>query len=275
MDIISGEKMQKLADIYIGSTIDTFTWNPAIGITNKNLLLKDIPEKYNNPKIIFCYGHCLPDFYYKLDNFTNNFVLISGNSDENITENKYKKITDHPKIIKWYAQNVCFKHDKLEPFTIGIANEQWEHGDSKNFINICNEITNKNEDIYFNFDLNTNIKRVECYNKLIKYIRFLNKINPIDNFKRLGSYKFCICPEGNGVDTHRLAECWYLRVVPIVIENDFINIINKKTALPIIILKDWNDLLGMKLNYNDYNFNSYSFINFNHFKNEINLLRNI
>jgi hypothetical protein len=275
MDIISGEKIQKLADIYIGSTIDNFTWNPAIGISNKNLLINDIPDKYDNPKIIFCYGHCLSDFYHKLDNFMNDFVLISGNSDENITENKYKKIADHSKIIKWYSQNVCFKHDKLVPFTIGIANEQWIHGNSKVFIDICNQITNKNENIYFNFDLNTNIKRVECYNKLIKYIPFLNKINPIDNFKRLGTYTFCICPEGNGVDTHRLAECWYLRVVPIVLENDFINIINKKTALPLIILKDWNDLINMKLDYNDYNFNSYSFINFNHFKNEINLLRNI
>jgi len=271
MDIISGEKMQILADVYIAPNNDYFAYNPVIGINNpKNLLIKDIPDNYNNPKIVYCYTNCLTDLYDKLDCFANNFVLISGNSDENIIESNYKKIADHPKITKWYSQNVCFKHDKLEPFTIGIANEQWIHGNSREFINVCNQITQKNNDIYFNFTF-TSGKRNVCFNQLKDYIPFLDNIHPIENFKRLSTYKFCICPEGNGVDTHRLAECWYLRVVPIVVESDFINAFKEKSKLPIIILKDWSDLLKMTLNYNDYNFNEYNYINYNYYKSQLNI----
>ena len=75
------------------------------------------------------------------------------------------------------------------------------------------------------------------------YIPFLNVIDSDLNIKRLSEYKFCICPEGNGVDTHRLWECWYLKVIPIVIRTDFIDILMEKIKLPIIILNKWEDLI--------------------------------
>ena len=36
---------------------------------------------------------------------------------------------------------------------------------------------------------------------------------------KLSYYKFAICPEGNGVDCHRIWECIYLGVVPIIIDS--------------------------------------------------------
>jgi hypothetical protein len=277
MNIITGEKMQFLADVYFGSTIDYFLFNPAIGINDKNFLIKDIPEKYNNPKIIYSYTHCLLELYDKFDCFMNNFILISGNSDENIIESKFKKIAEHPRIIKWFSQNVCFIHPKLEPFSIGIANEQWEHGNSKCFSQICDSLNliNKTKDIFFNFTF-TSPKRNICYDALKNSIEFLPNTNPIHNFNRLSEYKFAICPEGNGVDTHRLAECWYLKVVPIVVENDFINTIRNKIDYPIIILKDWNEILNINLDYSKYIFDFTNkinnFINLNYYKEQIKLL---
>jgi len=50
-------------------------------------------------------------------------------------------------------------------------------------------------------------------------------------------YIIAICPRGNGLDTHRLWECFYLDVIPIMIEADVVNIDN----LPIIILNSWDD----------------------------------
>jgi hypothetical protein len=266
IEIITGEKMQMLADLYIGETEQDFYYNPKIGVTNKNILINNIPDKYNNPKIIYCYGNTLNNLYNKIDNFMNNFILISGNNDEEITEQKYKKIADHPKIIKWYAQNVCFKHEKLEPFTIGLANEMWEHGYSQKFLDIYKQKYEKTNDVYFNFNINTHYSRNECYDKLKDYYEFLQYMNPIENFKRLSSYKFCICPRGNGIDTHRLAECWYLKVVPIVLKNEYIDIIKNSNSLPIIILNDWDELKDMKLNYNDYHFNYDKYIDFNYYK---------
>ena len=277
MKIITGEKMQFLADIYFGNTIDNFLFNPAIGINNKNFLIKDIPENFNNPKVMYVYSYCILELFEKFDCFMNDFILISGNSDENIIESKYKKVAEHPKVIKWFSQNVCFIHPKLEPFSIGLANEQWEHGNIRCFTQIYNsvDLNNKTKDIFFNFNF-TSEQRHICYNILKNSLEFLQNTNPIHNFNRLSEYKFAICPEGNGVDTHRLAECWYLKVVPIVIENDFINAIKNKINYPIIILKDWNDLFNITLDYStyisDFTNKKNNFINLFYYIEQINLL---
>ena len=73
--------------------------------------------------------------------------------------------------------------------------------------------------------------------------------------KRLSTYKFCICPEGNGVDSHRLWECLYLKVVPIVIKSEFTNILLNQN-IPLVVLNNWNNLDLNILNYDDYNFES-------------------
>ena len=73
--------------------------------------------------------------------------------------------------------------------------------------------------------------------------------------KRLSTYKFCICPEGNGVDSHRLWECFNLKVVPIVIKSEFTNILLNQ-GIPLVVLDNWTELDVNKLNYNDYDFDS-------------------
>ena len=67
----------------------------------------------------------------------------------------------------------------------------------------------------------------------------------------LSSYKFAICPEGNGLDTHRFWECLYLKTIPICLKNPITKYYSK--LFPIYLLDDWNDLDLNKLNhfYND------------------------
>jgi hypothetical protein len=70
----------------------------------------------------------------------------------------------------------------------------------------------------------------------------------------MGKYKFCICPEGNGNDTHRLWECLYLHCVPIVLKTDFIMILKKNLGIPLFILDSWDDLRVEDLIYENYEF---------------------
>ncbi len=65
-------------------------------------------------------------------------------------------------------------------------------------------------------------------NYLIRYLRNLRSI------------PFVICPEGNGVDTHRLWETLYMGGVPIVRRNIFLTEILK--GLPVVVLNDWSEL---------------------------------
>lgn len=271
MEIFSREKIQFLADVYLSESYNEFCNRAIQTHKNKFLLFNQIQSEYNNPKIVFCYIHKVLGLYEKLDYFKNDFILITAEEDTRITEDLYKKIADHPKIIKWYSQNLCFTHEKIIPIPIGIRDEEWG-GNINFFTEIMNINIPKRKKMYFNFIKETNpTKRNECYNKLCNYYEFLPLIKYEDNLIRLAEHEFCITPEGNGVDTHRLCESWYLKVVPIVLENDFILTIKKFTNLPMIILKDWDELITLNLDYNDYKdqFKYDKYLDFNYYRNNI------
>jgi hypothetical protein len=258
MDLITGEKIQLLCDIFIGTT-DDLNSNPNITINHpKSYNIMNINSTYDNPRIIYYKSCSLGELNSKIHYFANPFVLVSHNSDENIVYSGiYKDLLDNSKIIKWYSQNLTFKNDKMRLLPIGIANSQWSHGNLK----VINEAIeslkdpshNKPNNIYFYFNIATNPdKRIECYNKIVKYIKFCEELNVEDYIKVLSKYKFAICPDGNGVDTHRLWECFYLKVIPIVLDSDFIRIVNDTYNLPMIILKDWDDIIKTELIYKDF-----------------------
>lgn len=259
LNIVTGENLQKKCDIYIGSQTD-FTFNPKIkSDKTKHCILTQISThiEFDNPYVVFCYSHNIDYLSTIIHLFKNKFILISHNSDFDIEKNNkcVDIILNNNKLVKWYAQNTLFENDKLHFLPIGIANSQWSHGNLQLFNDISDGkfVINKTNLTYFNFNISTNkTKRQICFDKLKNKLTWLNIINPVDNQKRLSTYKFCICPEGNGIDTHRLWECLYLKTVPIVINNEFSNILLKYN-IPLVILNDWSDYNENNLNYNSYN----------------------
>lgn len=247
-EIIKGERLQQLADIYLGMPND-FMYNPVIAKdTSKHYDICSINAPFNNPSIVFCYGHLLTIFANKIRFFQNTFRLITHNSDQNITstpETQY--ILNHPRLDKWYAQNVWFEHPRLVVLPIGLANAQWAHGDLSFFYNPENAINadkNKTEDVYFFFNLSTNYgKRHDCYKQLCDKLHFLDNFPPLMYQDILSTYSFCICPEGNGADTHRFWEALYVKCVPIVLRTPYIEVIQKQIPdLPMVVLDSWTDL---------------------------------
>jgi hypothetical protein len=243
MNIITGEKIQYLADIYIGYENDL---NARIvqKDPHKFINIYSIPLIFNNPKNIFCYSYCIYDFKKIIDRFQNPFILITHNSDENIINHPdIIFILNHPLLMKCYSQNVCFYHPKLFMIPIGIANSQWAHGDltlynNQSFMTSCK---NKTKNVYFFFNIGTNLsKREPCYQALKDKLEWLHEVSPNENLIRLSQYKFCICPEGNGVDTHRLWEALYLKCIPIVIKSPFTETLQRHN-IPLIVLDKWED----------------------------------
>ena len=252
-DIITGERIQQLADIYLGTT-DEFLYNPLIAKDiSKHYVIDYIQESFNNPRVVFCYGHCISMLLQKLPFFRNPFVLITHNSDTNMTPTpECMSILNHPLIEKWYAQNAGIDHPKMEVLPIGLANSQWAHGATTFFCRENRDYQNqKIESIYFFFNLHTNFtKRNECYAQLRDSVEFLNSVPVTSYHEILSKYRFCICPEGNGADTHRFWEAVYLKCVPIVLRSSYIEIIVKQfPRLPIVILDSWTDLPTTKLHY--------------------------
>jgi len=262
-NIVTGEKIQKICDIYVGNYED-FNFNPSIkNDKKKHVPINFINDYVENPYYIFCYSHLINIFSLKIKYFKNKFILITHNSDQNIEHNQYiNNILVCENLVYWYAQNLLFEHPKITLLPIGLANSMWPHGNLK-FFNNYNNYNNltKKKLIYFNFNIRTNLhKRQHCYNSLKNHIEWLEGISPTENLHRLKEYKFCVCPEGNGVDTHRLWECLYLKVVPIVINSQFTKIL-LNYGIPLVILNDWIDLLNTTLNYKDYTFDNEVFNN--------------
>ena len=239
-EFITGERLQELCDAYCG-THDDFNYNPRIkSQVAKHKDLTTLKDAWNNPKIIFCYGHQLTLFMEKQRLFQNPYVLVSHNSDENITD-KYQVLLNSPNLLAMYAQNVCIDHPKLVFLPIGIANSMWPHGNLYTLLD-TQTMYAKTNDIYFQFNIHTNFRaRYSCYQVISqKGFRFQETMNHGAYLRFLSTHKFAICPEGNGIDSHRIWECYYLGIIPIVLDSLFSRALRK--MLPCIVLNNWSDL---------------------------------
>jgi hypothetical protein len=264
-DFISGEKLQLISGIHVG-TLRDFTINPYTKYKMEVLIVEKLGNngslivtgKCNNPEIIYCHGHCIEYLSTKIYSMNHPFVLITHNSDYNITDNKFTRmIVECPNLIKWYGQNVGVSHEKIHFLPIGIANRMWEHGNPAIFENMRH--VEKTENVFMNFMIQTNRdKRTICYDAMVaKNVPVLPRVSPAENINIMKRYKFCICPDGNGFDTHRLWEAFYVKCVPILLRTPFSEIVKKQSGLPMILLDSWDDFDFDSLpDYNTFNFDS-------------------
>jgi hypothetical protein len=244
-ELISGEGLQELADVYLGHSED-FVYNPRIHQqSQKQVCLDSLLTPYNNPPLLFCYSHRLNELYEKICFFQNKFVLMTHNSDGGVES--FHPLLSSPKLVKWYAQNITVFHPKIVPLPIGIANEQWAHGEQ--FLNFMRTHQSapfpKTEDVYFHFSIGTNEgARRPCHDSLLaRGIPFLPSLSPTDNLNRLATYRYCVCPPGNGIDTHRFWEALYVHCVPIVVDSPWTRVLRYHYPdLPVVVLSAWNEL---------------------------------
>jgi hypothetical protein len=93
-----------------------------------------------------------------------------------------------------------------------------------------------------------------------------------DYLDNIYNHKFVVCPEGNGIDTHRIWECLYMGTIPLVDKN-----INNEFyfgVTPMLMIKDWNFLAGHKTlleAFNDFEFQNWykDMLTFEYWKDKI------
>jgi hypothetical protein len=244
-NIICGEKIQYLADVVVG-TNNKISYNPNNVKFSKKLVNIDhiTFSELDSYKKIFVFTDNLLLFYDKFGDNINlsNKTIISHNSDDEINTNFVDKLN---KVNKQFSQNCLIRHNNLISIPIGIENRQWFDHDIFHRVRKMN--IPKTKDVYFLFSLGTHASRSICFNSLISKLEWSPKVSKEEYFKELKRHRYAICPRGNGLDTHRLWECLYLDVIPIMISSDFINIDN----LPIIVYNNWDEFEKSKL-YNNF-----------------------
>jgi hypothetical protein len=179
------------------------------------------------------------DLFFQSYDFNHKVIIFTHNSDYGIDFNHIKYL-DNPNIVSWYAQNINTVHPKLKSIPIGIANEEWPHGDINTFESIRIKNLEKTNLIYANFNTYTNLnERNHCVNYLNKQNILVSPSLKFDKYlSNLSKSYFSISPNGNGVDCHKTWESLYLKTIPILTKS--INSLQYRN-LPIIILDDWRD----------------------------------
>ena len=219
------------------------------------------PKNIKNKDIVFVNTDVIDIFFKTIfQEIKNDFVLITHNSDVNI-ESSHLEIIDS-RVIHWFAQNLNIENkEKVSLIPIGLENlRRLKHGRRKWFSNPEKEKTK------FIFRDN-NLIDVKKYEKVEDY------------FSNLQDYRFIICPEGNGLDTHRIWEGILLNTFPILKFSNFTQILQNE-GIPAIYIENWeeiNDFNEKDLNkiYQDLlKTNTKEYILFNYWKDRINNIRN-
>lgn len=274
-DIITGEKLQDLA----GVSISKEEHRPFESKTKKWIEVDsfNLEQPYNNPDRVYInsslFNKTKPKLVSskildKLAKFNNPCDLILHNSDQDF-DIENLDVFDIPNIKRVYTQNINLEDDRVIPLPIGLANSCWKHGDLGTFCKIANTYIPKNNLIYNNFTVKGGMRpeyRVPCEIGIEKYNLPKQTNKPYKEFlKELISYKFCLCPSGNGLDTHRFWESLYLRTIPIVVRIPLYTYFSK--FFPILIVDSWDNIPISELEsiYKEADWSNYDLLKFKNY----------
>lgn len=234
----------------------------------------------NHIGIFYCHTHDVNAFFENLPTYKN-FILISHNSDGCVT-NDPKRAEDADSklmpsnLLLWYGQNINVKNDKIKSIPIGLENNKWLSDKKEKMIAKLKQSKNIRNLVYMNHKVDTNPNE-----RLGLYQLFESKSWVTAEYGKHGyrfdkyidnvyNHRFVICPEGNGMDTHRIWETLYMGAIPIEkrsINNQFY------TDLPICFVNDWKEITQtflekeyIKIKTNNWNMEK---LDFKYWKNKI------
>ena len=168
---------------------------------------------------------------------------IFHNSDLTFDINEFKNISKL-KPNTCFSTNMVIKKKNFYNIPIGLENFKYNkyYLGHKNIIKNGNDVIEKQANILYGFSM-TNKERYK-YISVLEKNDLCMKTNGWNNFiyKRiLRRFMFVFCPRGNGYDTHRIWEAFYLKTVPILIKDRF-NIFYKENKFPVIMINRINDI---------------------------------
>jgi len=167
------------------------------------------------------------------------YRIIVGNSDKDFDQVCLNKLL--PFAISIKSINVTAKHEKLSCVPIGFRD--WPFDTMKTLMSVKDIKKERDYIIYMNFGLYEQRQidsRKECIMAFKNHPNVIIRqdLSLIDYYDDLLRSRYVLCPEGTGIDTHRVYEALACGAIPIVKRNSLSCIYEK---LPIIIVDKWED----------------------------------
>lgn len=192
----------------------------------------DSTQKIRQSKVLFVATHLLDDVLDKCFEIINANILITGDSDANITEDRILP----PSVKIWLAQNSILP-PSFRNYVIPIGLEDASYGRlglkfhyrirrkkklNKVFIPPMSP-TNPIRNLVQNLKTTPEIEIESEYLNAFRYVHKIRK------------YRFTLCLEGNGFENHRIWETLYFNSFPVMLRTPFSeNLLG--LGLPILII---------------------------------------
>lgn len=294
----NNKKICKVEDFKIESSYPYLSTDYSIFLTPNVLLCNNhsLEIKDSSIPIIFVDAEILTENIDKLLELKNNYNLITTSNNDicmpyvsypcpDDIKIKYDRLLNHDRLNKWYTKNPSIVHNKLIPLPIG-PKMQWSNTSffgepkakilsiyNKNFLEpeiLFKDTSLKNNLLYININPGTtdnpyykehkNIRRKALTDLKNKGFKSSSNKSIEDYIVELKTYKFCLSPPGNGIDTHRTWESLLVGTIPICITSPLDSIM---TDLPVLIVDDYSVINDAyleeqykKIHDRDYDFSS-------------------
>jgi len=249
VDFIQGERFMRIADSTYAlkdklpddyyNLVNTINWGE----------LKDI-------NVIYTHTMYVSQLFDIIKHFKQKFIIITHNSDCRIEEQgivtpngrsevgSIDPCSVPDNVIRWYSTNVNVINPKIISIPIGMENNRWQGNPRKQdrMVEKLKQPRKYKNLLYINHSIGTNVtQRAEPY-QLLEGKSWVTSEERQDfdiYIDNIYNHKFVICPEGNGMDTHRTWECLYMGTIPIEKRN-----LNNRfyEDLPICFVDDWKEI---------------------------------
>ena len=198
--------------------------------------------------------HVKPDYFLR-----GHFIWRGKNHPEELKKNAIISHSDldvNESISKLFDLVFCINNNSDNDNTIsiplGIPNFCDDLpilkiiGDKESFLKIANADFEKKHLLYSNFSINTNTTIRKRIYDLFSNQEWVLKEKTIQTYDGRLNYllsikqsKFVLCPQGNGLDTHRLWESLYMGSIPIVIRH---RTYDTCRDLPVLVIENWDEI---------------------------------
>ena len=172
---------------------------------------------------------------------TKRFVFIIHNTDKSFGEAELRSLLSVARHI--FAINTTVRHERLTTIPIGFVDNQLPL--LRSYIRPA---VDRTIEIYANFTTVTNsTKRQQCIDAFKADPRavFRSGLSVPEYLEDLSKSKFVLCPEGTGMDTHRVYESILCGATPVVLRNSLAYMYE---SMPVCIVKSWNDPFYVPVN---------------------------
>ena len=221
--------------------------------------------------IIYTHTFFVKSLFDRLKKLNKQVIVITHNADTPAD------VIPPDNVKMWWSTNVNIQHERVRSIPIGLENDIWFPEKKIKMAQIVKKPKKFKNMLYMNHNVKTNpAKRQRPYD-ILQYepwvtVEYGSNGKGFDEYlDNIYNHPFVVCPEGNGIDTHRVWECLYLKTIPIQVRN-----INNQfyTDLPILFINDWEELTGeflvdrfMEMDGKEWNMDK---LNFEWWQDEIN-----